>query len=134
MNLEQRKTKILDADFNNLGWDTKRERILLEQNGQCKHCDLSHWREKQLTLEIDHIDGDKDNNTRTNLVALCPNCHSLTDTWRGRNVGNRGKITDEALSNALRIKPNIKQALEYVGLVGKGKNYVRARKLLEQLK
>lgn len=135
MNTEEYNKKLLSADFKNLGYERKRDRVILEQEHRCKHCDLSEWRGKPLPFEIDHVDGDKNNNDRENLEALCPNCHALTDTWRGRNTANgkRNKVSDEELLQALKDKPNIKQALESVGLAGKGKNYQRANKLLEKL-
>ena len=37
---------------------------------------------KPIKFEIDHIDGKHDNESRNNLRILCPNCHSMTDTWR----------------------------------------------------
>jgi hypothetical protein len=42
---------------------------------------------KQLSpeLELDHIDGNYQNNALGNLRLMCPNCHSLTPTFRGRN-------------------------------------------------
>ncbi|MFA6159158.1 MAG: HNH endonuclease signature motif containing protein [Candidatus Paceibacterota bacterium] len=40
-----------------------------------------------LTLEIDHIDGNPENNEKENLRLLCPNCHSQTSTYRGKNAG-----------------------------------------------
>jgi hypothetical protein len=47
------------------------------------------WRGRPLPLEVDHIDGDWQNNLLRNLRLLCPNCHSVTDTYRGRNKGRR---------------------------------------------
>ena len=41
-----------------------------------------------LPLEIEHIDGDAINNKEENLILLCPNCHSLTSTYKGANKGN----------------------------------------------
>lgn len=41
-----------------------------------------------IPLEIDHIDGNYTNNSEDNLVLLCPNCHSLTPTYKGANMGN----------------------------------------------
>lgn len=43
-----------------------------------------------IPLEVEHIDGDAENNSEDNLTLLCPNCHSLTKTYRG---ANRGKST-----------------------------------------
>lgn len=39
------------------------------------------WQEAPLTLELDHIDGNRLNNTISNLRMLCPNCHSQTPTY-----------------------------------------------------
>lgn len=47
------------------------------------------WRGHPLPLEVDHIDGDWRNNRIENLRLLCPNCHSTTDTYRGRAKGRR---------------------------------------------
>ena len=44
-----------------------------------------------LPLEIEHIDGNYLNNTEENLIVLCPNCHSLTATYKGANKGNGRK-------------------------------------------
>lgn len=44
-----------------------------------------------LPLEIEHIDGNYLNNTEENLIILCPNCHSLTATYKGANKGNGRK-------------------------------------------
>ena len=42
-------------------------------------------------LEIEHIDGNYLNNNEENLMLLCPNCHSLTPTYKGANIGNGRK-------------------------------------------
>ena len=44
---------------------------------QCNICGISEWANKKLILHIDHIDGNRCNNTETNLQFLCPNCHSI---------------------------------------------------------
>ncbi|MEU3076932.1 HNH endonuclease [Streptomyces laurentii] len=54
---------------------------------QCALCGLTVWLGKPVPLEVDHVDGDWRNNQIENLRLLCPNCHSATDTYRGRNKG-----------------------------------------------
>lgn len=51
----------------------------------CSECGVEKWRGKRITFDLDHEDGDQTNNDRRNLRLLCPNCHSQTPTWRGRN-------------------------------------------------
>lgn len=46
---------------------------------------------KPLTLQLDHIDGNSDNNIPSNLRLLCPNCHTQTKTFGSRGMGNRYK-------------------------------------------
>lgn len=52
---------------------------------KCSKCDLNEWMGKKLSLHLDHIDGNNGNHKIENLRFLCPNCHSLTDTYTGRN-------------------------------------------------
>lgn len=53
---------------------------------QCIECGLiPKWNGKELVLHLDHINGDKRDNRVTNLRILCPNCHSQTPTYCGRN-------------------------------------------------
>lgn len=59
---------------------------------QCWKCGWSVSRlDGSIPVQIDHIDGHYDNNRPENLRVLCPNCHSLTDTWGGYNKGNGRK-------------------------------------------
>lgn len=52
---------------------------------QCSSCGLTTWLDNPIPLELDHIDGDNTNNELSNLRLLCPNCHALTPTYRGKN-------------------------------------------------
>lgn len=53
---------------------------------KCQNCGCDGtWQNGQIALEIDHIDGDNTNNQLSNLRYLCPNCHALTETYRGKN-------------------------------------------------
>ena len=76
---------LMSRDFDTLAYQSKRKRVLIEQEFKCYECKIDTWFGKPLTLELEHVDGNHKNDIRTNLVALCPNCHSLTETWRGRN-------------------------------------------------
>jgi hypothetical protein len=59
-----------------------RERGVVER---CALCGIEAvWLGEPLPLEVDHIDGDWRNNRIENLRLLCPNCHSTTDSYRGR--------------------------------------------------
>lgn len=97
---------------------------------ECWECGLSEWLKGKLTLELDHIDGDNRNNEICNLRYLCPNCHSQTETFRGRNI-NTGKIkvSDENLLKSLQKCNNIRQALIDVNLTPGGENYTRANNI-----
>lgn len=77
--------RLLERDTAGMNRDQARAKVIVEQGFKCKICGRSHWLGKPLTLELDHIDGDNQNNQRDNLRALCPNCHSQTPNWRGRN-------------------------------------------------
>ncbi len=44
---------------------------------------------KTIPLELEHIDGNYLNNKEDNLLILCPNCHSLTSTYKGANKNGR---------------------------------------------
>jgi hypothetical protein len=52
----------------------------------CDQCKLTQWLDKPIPLELDHIDGDGENNVLSNLRLLCPNCHALTTTYRAKNT------------------------------------------------
>lgn len=61
------------------------ENILEEK---CKLCGLENrWNNKKLSLQLDHINGVHDDNRIENLRILCPNCHSQTENFTGKNIG-----------------------------------------------
>ena len=125
-----RLKKYLDTPFDQLGMVNRRRRVLEEQDHKCAHCGIGEWQGQPLTLEVDHKDGNTENNSRENLEGLCPNCHSITDTWRGRNKpakNGSNKVSDEVLLQSLKTSSSIRQGLLAVGLAAKGNNYSRAK-------
>ena len=66
-----------------------RRYIWEKYDNKCNRCGWCepHPRDGKPPLEIEHIDGNSSNSVESNLILLCPNCHSLTDTYRGRNKG-----------------------------------------------
>lgn len=128
--------KLLSEDFESLKYERLRKRIILEQDFHCNRCKRNEWMGYPIPLELEHKDGDNKNNTRENLEALCPNCHALTKTWRGRNKNpghNRKRVSDRILFESLvKHKWNMRQALLEVGLSAKGGNYKRCHRLREE--
>lgn len=64
------------------------KRILIEKHKGCQQCGYRKWRGKILSLEVDHKDGNPQNNKPKNVQLLCPNCHSITPNWKGKNIGS----------------------------------------------
>ena len=59
---------------------------------QCELCGVSEWRGIDLPLELHHIDGNHYNNEFSNLMILCPNCHSIQEGNSGRAVKSKEEI------------------------------------------
>lgn len=68
--------------------------LLKKYNNQCARCGWGETNQYtgKIPLEIEHIDGNYKNNKEENLIVLCPNCHSLTSTYKGANY-NHGRKT-----------------------------------------
>jgi hypothetical protein len=107
--------------------------IIALRGHKCEVCGLTEWMEKPIPLEVHHIDGQELNSELDNLLLTCPNCHALTDNYRGRNI-NKGveKISDEKFVDALVNSSSIRQALITLGLTPKGGNYTRAYELISK--
>ncbi len=67
------------------------KKYLIHKHGEkCMKCnwDKRHPITNKVPIELEHIDGDSSNNRINNVILLCPNCHSLTLTYKALNVGN----------------------------------------------
>jgi hypothetical protein len=66
----------------------------------CYECGISEWNGKKLSLQLDHINGVNNDHRIDNLRLLCPNCHSLTPTFAGKNIPK----SDEAAGDIVEFK------------------------------
>lgn len=70
---------------------------LFKESLKSRECEECGWAKKsedgRLPLELDHINGDSSDNRLENLRILCPNCHSLKPTHRGRNRKKNSAVT-----------------------------------------
>jgi hypothetical protein len=67
------------------------KRYLREKyNNACQDCGWSKINQytNKVPLEVEHVDGNHTNNKIDNLKIICPNCHSLTGTYKALNKGN----------------------------------------------
>lgn len=70
------------------GYRIKKRLLELGLSEICVGCGQGpEWNGKPLVLQLDHINGIRDDNRQENLRLLCPNCHSQTSTFAGRNSG-----------------------------------------------
>jgi len=90
----KRRVQLIEAGtYQCRGGNTFLRRYLIRRLGE--KCAACGWNERHLKtgkvpIELEHIDGNWQNNRLQNLTLLCPNCHSLTPTFRGLNRG-RGR-------------------------------------------
>ena len=81
------KTQKKITEWKETGKFSKRpvKQYLATLRAGCWECGISSWNDKELVLELDHINGVNTNHREENLRLLCPNCHSQTPTFKGRN-------------------------------------------------
>ena len=92
--IEKWKTGEVSGIRGEYGISAHIKRYLFDKYGnKCSRCG---WHEVNpytgnIPLEIEHIDGNYRNNDESNLDLICPNCHSLTETYRNLNRGHGRK-------------------------------------------
>ena len=82
-------TEVLVEHSTWVNTNSLRKRLIKEglKEYKCECCGITEWLGKPVRLELHHINGIKDDLRIENLRILCPNCHSYTDNYRGKNIG-----------------------------------------------
>lgn len=116
-----------------------RRRLITEgiKGQQCEKCSLTHWLGHQLSLELHHIDCNHGNNEISNLLIVCPNCHSALHesmNRKRREDKKQKKKSDKGPDKRGHAKPNLRkvtrpdyetllQEIDSLGFCGVGKKY-----------
>jgi hypothetical protein len=96
----------------------------------CESCGLSDWKGSKIVFHLHHLDGDRSNNDIRNLKFLCPNCHSLTESYC---LIKNYKIDEEELKRIAAGPMNMSEMLGALGLPADGGNYYRLKSKLYDL-
>jgi hypothetical protein len=108
----------IDTGKSNRGKFTRPKSVLISKRGhKCEKCFNEEWLGKSITLELEHIDGNTKNNDESNLLLLCPNCHSQTPTWRRKKTKNQyRKYTTEEYLKAIETSASMNECLRKLDL------------------
>lgn len=95
-----------NSTYTNTG--TLKNRLINEglKKHYCEICGINSWNDKNITLELHHINGKRSDNRIENLQILCPNCHSQTENYCGTN-----KVKSDIKLN--RLTKKIKEKKKY---------------------
>ena len=93
----KRKPKMDLEDYLENSTDIQTNKIrkkILEEHikaHRCECCGRTTWLDSIIPLELHHINGNNKDNRLENILLLCPNCHALTDSYRGKNNKSKKK-------------------------------------------
>lgn len=99
---------------------------------KCFLCKIETWMDKKISLEHHHINGNPKDNRLENLMMLCPNCHSQTHNYKGKNVVSIIKFVEDDVIKARGKTENIHQICKLIGIRRPCKtHYYKIRRILE---
>jgi hypothetical protein len=91
----RKKTTFKAIESGNLNFtsDRYKDYLIYKHGEKCMECGWNKMNSYtgKIPIQLEHIDGNSENNELSNLKLLCPNCHTLTPTWGGANKGNGRK-------------------------------------------
>ncbi len=104
------------------------KRLIEEKYKQykCEICGTSEWMGKPLSLQLHHLDGNHTNNLLENLIVLCPNCHSQTDNFSGKNIKKiklKKNYKEKTIINPPINKKDLKQKIRTMPFTKIGEEY-----------
>lgn len=102
---------------------------------RCENCKMTKWCNKNIPLELHHVDGNNKNNYIFNLQILCPNCYAQTGNYRGSHkiLKRKCKSTPESvIIEAIKTSYNKREALLKCGLTAYGGSYERITSIIEK--
>lgn len=109
-----------------------KERLLSEGliEYKCEKCGISEWQGAPISLHLDHKNGVNNDHRLSNLRLLCPNCHSQTDTYAGKNTKElRQKATEKLNATKEHFYCKICGKEIYMGSSYCKEHYVRPTKI-----
>ena len=92
----EKKRPIEDYLSNKVPMQSDKLKIRLINEGKLEdkgdNCGLEAWLQDSIPLELDHVNGDHNDNRLRNLRLLCPNCHAQTDNYRVKKPGAKSAV------------------------------------------
>lgn len=103
---------ILHNQYPNFQSSSLLKRLIKEgyKENKCEQCGITEWQNKPIIFHLHHKDGNHQNNNIDNLQVLCPNCHSQTETFAGKNAQknkDKRKKNKQQIDNIIRKLPPI---------------------------
>jgi hypothetical protein len=140
MKLTEEKIKEIFIENSTCSKISRYRKFIENFNGnKCNKCGIENWCGDNITLEIDHINGINTDNRVENLRLLCPNCHSQTETFRGRNIKKKKnkdglyRYSIEEFIKAVNISKTIREVCIRLNITPKGGNYATVSNKIKEL-
>lgn len=97
---------------------------------QCECGNTGTWRDKPITLELHHCNGNTKDNRPSNLRFVCPNCHAQEPTTNKRKTPCRPREAD--VLTAFPRAQSMRGLIQLIGMVDNGANYRIVKRILRE--